>query len=345
MQKIAVVFRQADDRRARPGRKLASGGSSRVLRLFDRRDRRASRAGSAAGWPSLSSIRSIISSLNVSPISSARSCDSYPGVPHEVGQEPLDDPVLAHDTLCPFAARLGEKRLLLLAALDQALGLEALQHLPGRSARDVEHLGDARGEREESRRRAACTRRSEMRGSRSSRGTRPPSGLRLARRYIAHEPACKGTLTRAGWPEITDVDRTHPPARRDRGCRSDLPRPARRPRQCVRPDRACLPLRARDRDPGYSCSGTCNHGRGRSDRDSALQARALGPVRVALRGWAVRGSALGLMGLVHYAVWMRRRAEPARDDDGRSGCRRGRTSSRTAAGSTSWRTRRCGSRS
>src|SRR5205814_8706115 len=51
---------------------------------------------------------------------------------------------------------------------------------------------------EGSRRRAACTRRSGTRGSRSSRGIRLPSGRRLARRYIAHEPPCKGTLTRAG---------------------------------------------------------------------------------------------------------------------------------------------------
>ena len=37
----------------------------------------------------------------------------------------------------------GEERLLVLAALDQPLRLEPLQHLAGRRARDAEHLGDA----------------------------------------------------------------------------------------------------------------------------------------------------------------------------------------------------------
>src|SRR4029078_5114742 len=50
-------------------------------------------------------------------------------VPHEIGEEPLDDPGLADDTLGALAAGLGEERLLLLASLDQALGLEPLQHL------------------------------------------------------------------------------------------------------------------------------------------------------------------------------------------------------------------------
>ena len=69
------------------------------------------------------------------------------GVAHEVGQQPLDDPVLAHDPLGPCAAALGQQRLLPLAALDEAFGLEPLQHLAGRRSRDTEHLGDARGER------------------------------------------------------------------------------------------------------------------------------------------------------------------------------------------------------
>ncbi|HEX6489984.1 MAG TPA: adenylate/guanylate cyclase domain-containing protein [Gaiellaceae bacterium] len=69
------------------------------------------------------------------------------GIAHEVGQEPLDDPVLADDLLGAFAPARGQDRLLLLAALDQALGLEALQHLAGRGPGDAEHLGDAGGER------------------------------------------------------------------------------------------------------------------------------------------------------------------------------------------------------
>ena len=43
--------------------------------------------------------------------------------------------------------RRGEDRLLLVAALDEAVGLEPLQHLPGGRARDAEHLGHARGDR------------------------------------------------------------------------------------------------------------------------------------------------------------------------------------------------------
>ena len=64
------------------------------------------------------------------------------GVAHEIGQEPLDDPVLADDFLRPRPARGGEDRLLVLAAFDQTLGLEPLQHLAGRGARNAEHLGD-----------------------------------------------------------------------------------------------------------------------------------------------------------------------------------------------------------
>ena len=38
------------------------------------------------------------------------------GVAHEVGEEPFDDPVLAHDPLRPLEARLGEDGLLARAA-------------------------------------------------------------------------------------------------------------------------------------------------------------------------------------------------------------------------------------
>ena len=69
------------------------------------------------------------------------------GVVHEIGQEALDDPVLADDLLGACAPRLGEDRLLLLAAFDQALALESLQHLTGRRTGDSEHLGHTRGER------------------------------------------------------------------------------------------------------------------------------------------------------------------------------------------------------
>ena len=45
-----------------------------------------------------------------------------------------------------------EDRLLVLAALDEAVGLEPLQHLARGGARDAEHLGHARGERRRARR-------------------------------------------------------------------------------------------------------------------------------------------------------------------------------------------------
>ena len=65
------------------------------------------------------------------------------GVAHEVREQALDDPVLAHDLLRARAARLRQQRLLVLSPFDQALGLEPLQHLSGRRPRDAEHLRDA----------------------------------------------------------------------------------------------------------------------------------------------------------------------------------------------------------
>ena len=54
------------------------------------------------------------------------------GVAHEVGQEPLDDPVLAHDALGTLDAGRRQDRFLLLAPLDESFGLEALEHLARR---------------------------------------------------------------------------------------------------------------------------------------------------------------------------------------------------------------------
>ena len=50
-------------------------------------------------------------------------------VAHEVGQEPLDDAVLADDLLRALDPGRREDRLLLLAALDEPLRLEPLEHL------------------------------------------------------------------------------------------------------------------------------------------------------------------------------------------------------------------------
>ena len=52
-------------------------------------------------------------------------------VAHEVREEALDDPVLAHDALRALGALGREDRFLLLAALDETVGLEPLQHLAG----------------------------------------------------------------------------------------------------------------------------------------------------------------------------------------------------------------------
>ena len=60
-------------------------------------------------------------------------------------------PVLADDAVRALDPLRREDRLLLLAALDEAVGLEPLQHLAGRRARDAEHLGDARRDRGRSR--------------------------------------------------------------------------------------------------------------------------------------------------------------------------------------------------
>ncbi len=81
--------------------------------------------------------------------------------------------MLAHDVLGPLAARRGEEGLLLLAALDQARRprASALQHLAGRGPRNLYRASPRRARRAWAiRSSAACTRRSERRGSRSSRG-------------------------------------------------------------------------------------------------------------------------------------------------------------------------------
>ena len=68
-------------------------------------------------------------------------------VAHEVGEEALDDPVLADDALRALRALGSEDRLLLFAALDEPLGFQALEHLASRGTGNAEHLGDARGDR------------------------------------------------------------------------------------------------------------------------------------------------------------------------------------------------------
>ncbi len=68
-------------------------------------------------------------------------------VAHEVREEALDDAVLADDPLRALRALDCEDRLLLLAALDEPVCLEALQHLAGGRPGDAEHLRHPRGDR------------------------------------------------------------------------------------------------------------------------------------------------------------------------------------------------------
>ena len=98
-------------------------------------------------------MRSIMSSVNVSPISSAWTCDSH-------GVYPMKSVKNRSMIRCFRTTRSArstpvgvEDRLLLLTALDEAVHLEPLQHLTGRRARDTEHLRHARGDRGRARRR------------------------------------------------------------------------------------------------------------------------------------------------------------------------------------------------
>ena len=113
------------------------------------------------------------------------------GVAHEVRQQPLDDAVLAHDSLRALAAGRRQQRLLVLAALDQPFALEPLQHLAGRGARDAEHLGHARRER-----RRAAAQRSVLADRKREEVDRLEvlvDGVALRHRWLIL--ACKVTLT------------------------------------------------------------------------------------------------------------------------------------------------------
>ena len=87
-----------------------------------------------------------MSSENVSPSSSAWTYDSAAVYPMKS--------VSNRSIIGAFGPPLGaldpglrQDRLLLLAAFDEPLGLETLQHLAGRCPRDAEHLRYARSDR------------------------------------------------------------------------------------------------------------------------------------------------------------------------------------------------------
>jgi hypothetical protein len=146
VQQLAVVLREPHDRRRLAGRHIRQRLQLAVLRLLEVRvDRPAVRA----------PLR--VTELLVDPLDHLlreRAAELVRvhvrlggRVSHEVRQEPLDHAMLADHLPRPLGAGLGEEGLLVLAALHEAVGLQALQHLPGGRPRDAEHLGNPRGDR------------------------------------------------------------------------------------------------------------------------------------------------------------------------------------------------------
>jgi hypothetical protein len=146
VQQVAVMLGEADDRGPRARLEVRERGELLVLLLLEVR----------VNGPAVRAALGM-SELLVDPLDHVLG-ECVPegvgvdvrlggGVAHEVGEQPLDDAVLAHDALGALPARRRQQGLLVLAALDQPFALEPLQHLPGRCARDAEHLGHTRGER------------------------------------------------------------------------------------------------------------------------------------------------------------------------------------------------------
>ncbi len=147
----------------------------------------------------------------------------------------------------------------------------------------------------------ACTRRSGRRGSRSSRGTRrrrvPPSGVDRRHFLAVRLP-------------LQDEHHPDPHPRRDRR-RHDLRRPADRALPEPRTPALRAVAHARSR-PGSSSScfwDVVSHGR-RAGRVAPRDATR-GPRSPATPRCCVVGFALGLMSLVYYDEWMKRRAGDA----------------------------------
>ena len=148
------MLREADDRRVCPRRQRGERGEVGVLGLLYRRvDGPAVRAAVRMAEPVVDPVDHLVRERVAELVGALVRLGAR--VAHEVGEEALDQPVLAHDALRPCAAGVGEQGLLARAPLDQPLRLEALEHLARRRARDPEHLGHPRGER----RRACAVRR------------------------------------------------------------------------------------------------------------------------------------------------------------------------------------------
>ena len=148
-----------------------------------------------------------------------------------------------------------------------------------------------------SRRRAGCTRRSERRGSRWSRGTRLPNGRREACGYIAAADACKGTLTTVSTPEILLLGAIA-------GVTIFLGLPIGRMQDLSPNARAGLSALATGILVFLLWDVLVE--RGRADGLGARRA-PLGPVRRA-RVLGIVGFTAGLMSLVYYESWMKQRA-------------------------------------
>ena len=130
VQEVAVVLGEPDDRR--PRRRLEVG-QRRELLIFDLLERgidgpavrAALRVAELLLDPLHHLVRERVPELVRVHVRLGRR------VAHEVGQEPLDDPVLPDDPLGSHPPARSQERLLPRAPLDQALGLEPLEHLPG----------------------------------------------------------------------------------------------------------------------------------------------------------------------------------------------------------------------
>src|SRR2546423_3917044 len=140
VQQVAVVLGEADDLRVRARSQIGQRAQLAVLGLLELRvDRPAVRAAVGVAEPLADPFDHVVA--EALPDLVGVDVGLGGGVAHEVGQEPLDDPVLADDLLGPLAAGRGQNRLLVLAALDEPVGPEPLQHLAGGRTPDAEPPG------------------------------------------------------------------------------------------------------------------------------------------------------------------------------------------------------------
>ena len=136
VQQLAVVLGQADDRGARSRFEVGERRQLPVLRLLEGwvhgpAVRAALRVAEALRHPLDHLVRERVPELVGMDVGLGR------GVAEEVGQQALDQPMLADDVFGALASGRRQQSLLLLASFDHAVGLEPLQHLSGRGSRDA----------------------------------------------------------------------------------------------------------------------------------------------------------------------------------------------------------------